>query len=299
MGKRKASKDTETRDVEMGNGGEENTNSDSSSDSEEIDIVNVDFEMFDPQPDHDFHGLKTLLRQLFDADNTLFDLSALTDLILSQPLLGTTVKVDGNESDPYAFLTVVNLQEHKDKPVVQDLIKYILARSQSSPNLNKKLNELLSSSASSHTGLILTERLINVPTEIVPPMYKMLLEEINWAIEENEPYNFSNFLIISKTYTEIPSKIDALESRPQKKGKKGSSKSKNELFYFHPEDEKIQRSGEHASYKYVKEGGTGIADSKRAFSDFGIMPQGHIILVGKDELPKIVESLEKLFSPGA
>ncbi|PUU78126.1 p21-C-terminal region-binding protein-domain-containing protein [Tuber borchii] len=262
-----------------------------------MDIVNVDFEMFDPQPDHDFHGLKTLLRQLFDVDNTLFDLSALTDLILSQPLLGTTVKVDGNESDPYAFLTVLNLQEHKDKPIVQELVKYILARSQSSPSLNKKLKELLSSSAPSHTGLILTERLINVPAEIVPPMYKMLLEEISWAIEENEPYNFSNFLILSKTYTEIPSKIDALESRQQKKGKKGSSKSKNLLFYFHPEDETIQRSGEHASYKYVKEGDSGAADSKRAFSDFGIMPQGHMILVGKDELPKIVEDLEKLFSP--
>lgn len=77
-----------------------------------MDIVNVDFEMFDPQPAHDFHGLKTLLRQLFDADSTLFDISALTELILSQPLLGTTVKVDGNESDPYAFLTVLNMQEH-------------------------------------------------------------------------------------------------------------------------------------------------------------------------------------------
>ncbi|PWW74459.1 hypothetical protein C7212DRAFT_298647 [Tuber magnatum] len=298
MGKRNVPKDDEAGDIEVDNGGKENTNSDSSSDSEEMDIVNVDFEMFDPQPDHDFHGLKTLLRQLFDADNTLFDLSALTGLILSQPLLGTTVKVDGNESDPYAFLTVVNLQEHKDKPVVQDLVKYILARSQSSPNLNKKLKDLLSGSASSHTGLILTERLINVPTEIVPPMYKMLLEEIDWAVEENEPYNFSNFLILSKTYTEIPSKIDALESRPRKKGRKGSSKSKNELFYFHPEDETIQGSGEHASYKYVKEGNTGAADSKRAFSDFGIMPQGHMILVGKDELPKVVEDLGKLFSPG-
>lgn len=85
---------------------------DSDSDTESLDIVNVDFEMFDPQPAHDFHGLKTLLRQLLDADNTLFDISALTDLILSQPLLGTTVKVDGNESDPYAFLTVLNMQEH-------------------------------------------------------------------------------------------------------------------------------------------------------------------------------------------
>lgn len=76
-------------------------------------MVNVDFEWFDPQPAVDFHGLKTLLRQLFDVDAQLFDLSALTDLILSQPLLGSTVKVDGNETDPYAFLTVLNLTTHK------------------------------------------------------------------------------------------------------------------------------------------------------------------------------------------
>ena len=78
-----------------------------------MDMVNVDFEWFDPQPAVDFHGLKNLLRQLFDVDAQIFDMSALSDLILSQPLLGSTVKVDGNESDPYAFLTVLNLQEHK------------------------------------------------------------------------------------------------------------------------------------------------------------------------------------------
>lgn len=61
----------------------------------------------------DFHGLKNLLRQLFDNDAQEFNLSELADLILSQPLLGSTVKVDGNESDPYAFLTVLNMQEHK------------------------------------------------------------------------------------------------------------------------------------------------------------------------------------------
>lgn len=76
-------------------------------------MVNVDFEWFDPQPEHDFHGLKTLLRQLFDVDATLFDLSALANLILAQPLLGSTVKVDGNETDPYAFLTVLNLHAHR------------------------------------------------------------------------------------------------------------------------------------------------------------------------------------------
>ena len=76
-------------------------------------MLDVDFEWFDPQPEVDFHGLKTLLRQLLDVDNDLFDLSALADLILAQPLLGSTVKTEGNESDPFAFLTVLNLHQHR------------------------------------------------------------------------------------------------------------------------------------------------------------------------------------------
>lgn len=81
--------------------------------SKDFDILDVDFEWFDPQPEFDFHGIKTLLQQLFDVDAQLFDLTALTDLILAQPTLGSTVKVDGNETDAYAFLSVINLQEHK------------------------------------------------------------------------------------------------------------------------------------------------------------------------------------------
>lgn len=80
---------------------------------QESNILDVEFEWFDPQPQHDYEGIKTLLRQLLDDDAPLFDLSALTDLILAQPLLGSTVKVEGNESDPYAFLTVLNLNEHR------------------------------------------------------------------------------------------------------------------------------------------------------------------------------------------
>ena len=76
-------------------------------------MLDVEFEWFDPQPEHDFQGLKILLRQLFDVDAQAFDLSALADLILAQPLLGSTVKVDGNATDPYAFLTVLNLNEHR------------------------------------------------------------------------------------------------------------------------------------------------------------------------------------------
>ena len=125
MTKRKATIESKAEELEM----EESSSAKSDSDmvrsplaqinpirlmnGQEMNELKVEFEWFDPQPENDFHGIKTLLRQLLDADAPSFDLSALTDLILAQPLLGSTVKVDGNETDPWAFLTILNLQEHR------------------------------------------------------------------------------------------------------------------------------------------------------------------------------------------
>jgi protein BCP1 len=86
--------------------------SDDGGSSEEEELVNCDFEFFDPQK-QDFLGIKHLLRQLFDNDADSFDLAALAEMILAQPLVGTTVKTEGHESDPLSFLTVLNLRVHK------------------------------------------------------------------------------------------------------------------------------------------------------------------------------------------
>ena len=51
--------------------------------------------------------------QLFQSDAEQLHLHDFSELVLSQPLVGTTVKTDGRESDPYAFLTVLNLLVHK------------------------------------------------------------------------------------------------------------------------------------------------------------------------------------------
>lgn len=65
----------------------------------------------------DFVALKRLIAQLFQADADLLNPHELSELILSQPLVGTTVKTDGKESDPYAFLTVLNMHIHKVPPL--------------------------------------------------------------------------------------------------------------------------------------------------------------------------------------
>lgn len=272
MGKRKQIKDG---DVEMG-GTDPKVEDDESSD-EDMDMVNVDFEWFDPQ-EIDFHGLKNLLRQLFDIDAQDFELSVIADMIITQGLLGSTVKVDGKDSDPYAFLTVLNLQEHNDKPAIKTLTTYLQRKAKANPSLEPLAN-LLSQTPIPPIGLILTERLINMPSEVVPPMYTMLQEEIAWAIEEKEPYNFTHYLVVSKTYEEIESKLDMEESRPQKKKKKAAGE-KGERFFFHPEDEVLER---HAlcsgSYDYTHKHDDGHSDSKRAFQELGIRTGGSMILI--------------------
>lgn len=75
-------------------------------------MLDVEFDFFDPQT-IDYHSIKLLLQQLLSHDSKLIDLSAITNLILDQKLVGSTVKTDGAESDPYALLTVLNLNLHK------------------------------------------------------------------------------------------------------------------------------------------------------------------------------------------
>ncbi|CAG8525458.1 7859_t:CDS:2 [Gigaspora margarita] len=228
MGKRKANKNEDPIDSEAMDVSEEDTkdSDEDVSDGEENahleeDIVDIDFDFFDPKP-IDFHSIKNLMIQLFSADSELFNITELTELIISQPLLGTTVKIDGADSDPYAILTVLNMNEHLEKQCIKDLAKYLLDKTKQDSILNEKLDTLLKKDSTNHIGLILSERLINMPVQIVPPMYKMLQEEIQWAVDD--PYNFEWYLVLSKTYQEVVSTLDD-ESSQSKKQKKKKAKA--------------------------------------------------------------------------
>ncbi|KAI0161010.1 p21-C-terminal region-binding protein-domain-containing protein [Hypoxylon sp. FL1284] len=259
-----------------------------SSDDDDFDMVNVDFEWFNFDPEIDFQGTKSLLRQLFDVDATLFDISGLADLILSQPTIGSTVKVDGKGMDAYAMLTVLNLHEHREKKPLADLTKYISDKAKSTESL-AAIPDLLSSGK--HVGVVLSERLINMPSEISPPMYGMLIDEIEAAVEDKEPYEFSHYLIISKTYNEIESKLD-VEERKRKKGRQDAA-----TFYFHPEDEVLQKyAAAYGSYDFSKIDEAN-ADSKRAFHEMGVMPRGSMILIEASKIADAAKAISEYLSP--
>lgn len=207
------------------------------------------------------------------------------------------MKCDGNESDPYAFLTVLNLHQHREKAVIKQLTEYLLRVSKAQEKLHTQLKSLLSAESGdkAQVGLILTERVINMPHQTVPPMYNMLREEIQWALDDKEPYNFTHYLVISKAYNEVASKLDAEDNPPSKKNKKAAGE---ETFYFHPEDEVLHRfsDGLHSSFEYEKQGDEGASDSRRTFSELGVRPKGHLVLVEGGKFESAVKAIEQYLS---
>ncbi|KAK1750986.1 protein BCP1 [Echria macrotheca] len=264
---------------------------DSDSDDDDMDIVNVDFELFNYDRDIDFHGVKTLLRQLFDADAQLFDLSGLSDLIIEQNTIGSTCKVDDKANDAYAILTVLNVGEHRSKKPIAQLIEYLGDRAQAAGSgLAESVPELLASDKAV-VGLVLGERLINMPAEVIPPMWSMMIDEIEDAVEDKEPYEFTHYLVVSRAYYEVASSLD---ERKQKKAREESR-----LLYFHPEDEEMRKHAAAAgSYAFTKEAES-VADSKRAFQEMGVKSQGFMMLIEAAKFDGAVKAIAEYVGSAA
>lgn len=179
--------------------------------------------------------------------------------------------------------------------MIQQLTSYLQRKASSNSSL-ASLATLLSRTPTPPVGLILTERLINMPSEVIPPMYTMLLEEIAWAIEDKEPYNFSHYLIVSKNYEEVESKLDLEEERPQKKKKRSGIKA--EQFYFHPEDEVLERHAQcSGSFEYTHQYDERHSDSKRAFQELGIKSGGSLMLIEASKFEAAVKDVTDYLKP--
>ncbi|PVU99747.1 hypothetical protein BB560_005460 [Smittium megazygosporum] len=267
-----------------------------SEDSSEVDMVNVDFEFFDLK-EIDFHAIKRLLIQYFGDDNTLFDLGELADLIVKQKYVGSTVKVE-KEEDPYAFFTVLNLTEYKEKQCIKQIVNYLVGKSESNKNAHLKLVDLVvdqNNGKLPEVGLLLHERLPNMPPQIVPPMMKMLFEEIQWAIEDKERYEFEWYILVSPTFKEIsPNKSKSSGSATDPSGKKKHAKSFDHISYLHQEDEFIAPFADF-SFDFKLSNSTRPTGTLNAFGEYSLNFRRRCFVFHKDKLPLIYDKLETLF----
>ncbi|CAI9113309.1 OLC1v1013885C1 [Oldenlandia corymbosa var. corymbosa] len=202
--------------------------SDSSDDGDFEGVVQADFAFFDPKP-KDFHGVKVLLQTYLD--NKLWDLSGFVDLILEQPSVGTVIQVEGDEDEGiYAVVSALNLGRYKDQKCMLELREYLVKACKEDVPTN--LKSLLGERAH-EVGLLVSQRVVNLPPQLLPPLYDALFDEVSWATEDEpteelrKSFQFKTYLMISKIYKH--------KNADKKIGKNGNVEEA--IIYAKPEDE--------------------------------------------------------------
>nr|CAN67930.1 hypothetical protein VITISV_007905 [Vitis vinifera] len=177
----------------------------SEEDSSEV-VAQADFAFFDPKPD-DFHGVKILLQTYLD--NKQWDLSGFVDLIL------------GNT-------TIFSCQDHK---CIMELKEFLL-KVGPEEDVKDSLRLLLGEEAH-NVGLSVSQCVVNLPPQLLPPLCDALFDEVSWATED-EPtvelrssFSFKIYLLISRIYKH--------KNADQKKGPRGDVDEA--IIYIKLEDE--------------------------------------------------------------
>jgi protein BCP1 len=101
-------------------------------------MINVDFDFYNLNPDVDQYvpspplvypsdvvrlmgrmAVKRLLRQTLSHDDEMIDVHPLAELILSEGVrlaAGSSIKTDGEESDPWGLVGIVDIAKHRVSP---------------------------------------------------------------------------------------------------------------------------------------------------------------------------------------
>jgi protein BCP1 len=182
-------------------------------------IIPVTFDYYDPKPS-DHYAVNKLLSSYLDTEDWKAD--SLAKLLCEQEEVGAMVKSEG-EDQPYAFISALSMHAHKDHDAVKTIKNYFLSKASDSTT-KAKLNELLSDEKKP-LGLLIHERIINMPEELVPPLHDALLKDLefvqtNSAVEKKtrDALKFQNFVLMTKCFDAMQGAVQS-SSKKQKKAK--------------------------------------------------------------------------------
>ncbi|KAJ8709730.1 hypothetical protein PYW08_009734 [Mythimna loreyi] len=172
--------------------------------------LQADFEGRNPE-DCDFHGIRQLLRQLFLKSNV--ELGGLAQIIISQNYVGSVVKqclddgVDEEDDDDdgsdgvFGITTIINITKRKDEQCIQQIRTLLTTLAEeNADDRTKALIKKILANESDHVGLVINERILNIPAAISVPLFSSLQNELEKAIKKNMPYTFQYLIWICKTY---------------------------------------------------------------------------------------------------
>ncbi|TNV78286.1 hypothetical protein FGO68_gene12590 [Halteria grandinella] len=247
-------------------------------------VIDVDFELVQPSEAY-YHSVRALLNQYLDGeDNETLDISGLADQVVNTVSIGSVV-ASALEQDPadmpeyqdlpddqfdkialkfnqdrdvYGFMTILSLTKRaKQIRGFQQIIDYVLAKA--SKHCNEKQKETFTEVlGKQNVGLLLNERLINLPYILVPQLHESLPEDLRFTkrqddIEDPKEFDYQYLLVISRYSIEnARSKRQQAAQATNKRMRLATPSSTEEKLYYKAEDELFLRSAEsHFSFKTI------------------------------------------------
>ena len=194
-------------------------------------IENVEFN-FSNIVENDFHSIKSLLQPNFQFEN--INVGDLADLLISQKEdVGTTIRADDLLFGVFSYVPLSsNLLKKKHSSFIDEFYNWIKLKCNKIDQTNKnKILEIINNQ-NLNLGLIISERIVNLPEETIPPALGLATKEINECREVEEKdydkrFDFDYLILISKFV-----KIIAENRKDHKKVKKDDTISQNNEAYY-------------------------------------------------------------------
>ncbi len=175
--------------------------------------------------------------------------TAIAKTVCAQTRVGTVVKIS-DDAQAIAFISVLNIEAHREllAPLGAHLRRVCGVKESAADGKEKegkdgkekgdgeKFYGVLAHSFSmdeksrgARVGFILTDRVVNLPPQLVPKMQEALFCEIEWALEDEpteelrETYNFHWYLYVTDVYRSAGGEGNTT-AEGEKKGKKPPKK---------------------------------------------------------------------------
>ena len=224
--------------------------------------VDVDFQ-FENLTEDDFHGVSLLIKNLLAGE---YNSVSLAETITEQQNIGCAVKT-GDDSAICAIGTVLNPHQYRSSEGVKQLKGYILrhATKHAADAVAKQTQRLLAEPVNGIVpGIVIKERLVNLPMQLAPGMHRVLVDDISWSLsteaecpaEEAAFYRYTHLVFISFFLVD-PSAVSG-GKLPEKAGKVKKAKKRAKIhaadgdrIYIHAEDEIFLESAE-GSFSWVE-----------------------------------------------
>jgi hypothetical protein len=168
-------------------GGSDDGDDDDDDDGDDASVVQVDFE-FQPPSEIDYKSIRRLLGRYLPGEEAAWDAGGAADAVIAQTAVGTVIKVEG-DLDAYAFATVLPVSRHIDAPWMKDVKSFVLRKAAAAAAAaaaggggggagaaKAALDAAWASPAS--LGLLLNERVVNMPPELAPPLHDALAKDL-------------------------------------------------------------------------------------------------------------------------